>query len=536
MVPTYYFPVEFMPHTSSGKIDRKLLREHAHALSHEELLLYSASTERVFRDCSNDTERRVRLLWANILNLEREKISLDDNFYDLGGDSIRIITLMKHLRDEFKFNLSLSQMNSRNTTIEGMAKLIISQNMEKKSLNLYGEIQSTLQSDWAQMTKSQDFTFTTALRDDATVFLTGGTGFLGTQLLRQLLGSSQVKTIVALVRAATSHHGLERLKHSATIAGWWDDSVASRVEVWAGDLASEHFGLAGDKWQRLSGQAEAGNIDAIVHNGAVVNWNADYEKLRPTNVQSVVTLLEASVKSPRTPKFVFISGGSNFNPADDQRIIAEQMAADIGYSQTKYVAESIVHQITTQMPPCQNRFSVVKPGLVIGTSDEGISNIDDFIWRLVAASTQLKLCPSKSSEWLGVGDAGFVASQILGQISQSKIAAYNDLSVRSGLPTRKFWELVNYGLKHPCTGLTWNDWIKHALEDMNTVGERHPLWPVQHFLVEETTPMPRRPITGGSENLHSAIINSVRYLQRIGFVQGGLEKSAEITEDVFRRQ
>jgi thioester reductase-like protein len=143
---------------------------------------------------------------------------------------------------------------------------------------------------------------------------------------------------------------------------------------------------------------------------------------------------------------------------------------DIGYSQTKFVAESIVRGIAAQLPSGQNRFSVVRPGLVIGTAEEGVSIVDDFVWRLVATASRLKLCPSICDDWMAIGDAKFVASEILSHLSRGEIFAINDLSSKSGLSAQKFWGLVNSELQPPCADLPWKDWVERALEDMNRVG------------------------------------------------------------------
>lgn len=101
------------------------------------------------------------------------------------------------------------------------------------------------------------------------------------------------------------------------------ESAIERIEVWTADLACDKLGLTDEQWKRVCGASPVDNIDAVVHNVAAVNWNADYEKLRPVNVQSAVSLLEAAVKSPKAPKFVFVSGGTYTSPDEDSRIVVE---------------------------------------------------------------------------------------------------------------------------------------------------------------------------------------------------------------------
>lgn len=91
----------------------------------------------------------------------------------------------------------------------------------------------------------------TTLRNDATIFLTGATGYLGTEILHQLLRSERVNTVAVLVRAKSVQHGIDRIAATAQIAGWWRSSDECKVEVWLGDLAREGLGLDLEQLMRL---------------------------------------------------------------------------------------------------------------------------------------------------------------------------------------------------------------------------------------------------------------------------------------------
>ena len=534
MVPTYYISVEHMPQTSSGKIDRKALREQAQLLSPEELLTYAISQDSLFRDSSNETETGVRALWSKVLNLEAESIGVDDNFYDIGGDSIRIVTLTKYIHQQFDVQLGLSVLNSRSTTVATMAALIASQSPDAPELNLLDEISSITDAPWVGTIGSPSFRSTTSLPGDATVFLTGATGYLGTQLLRQLLRSDRIKRVVALVRAISPSQGLERVIKTARITGWWQKSDLEKLEVWKGDLEAKQLGLDDAHWSRLCGKAVKANVDAIIHNGAVVNWNANYEKLRKANVQSTKELLMATIESPSTPKFAFVSGGAKVHIGANRTDAAAEMAKNIGYSQTKFVSESAVYDIARQLPGSQNRLSVVKPGLIIGTSEEGIANIDDFLWRVVSTAADLRIYPSEpGNSWISITDVGSVAGTILNQLFSSDIDPFVDMV--TGLAASTFWNLVNSELEAPCAPVAWDVWKERALKDMNQTGEEHPLWPVQHFLgglgVSSRPEMP----SSDESRLHLAVRKNVQYLLRIGYIRSQAGKTVGLHEDVIRR-
>src|SRR5699024_3726094 len=70
---------------------------------------------------SSDLERGLQQLWARVLNLSTDVIGVDDNFYRLGGDSIRVITMAKRVKEEFGVSLGLGQISGKATTIAKLA-------------------------------------------------------------------------------------------------------------------------------------------------------------------------------------------------------------------------------------------------------------------------------------------------------------------------------------------------------------------------------------------------------------------------------
>lgn len=99
MVPNVYIPVSFFPMTSSGKLNRRLLRVTA-----EELLSKDASAYRLGgrsgREPSTDAEKNLQKLWSSILSVEASSISADDTFFRHGGDSISAMRLVTAARRE----------------------------------------------------------------------------------------------------------------------------------------------------------------------------------------------------------------------------------------------------------------------------------------------------------------------------------------------------------------------------------------------------------------------------------------------------
>ncbi|KAM0739389.1 hypothetical protein ACQRIT_007126 [Beauveria bassiana] len=564
MIPSIFLAVGRLPLNTSGKLDRSRLRdifsshfqqgqganggetlqglqqqqnrqpeqEQKVELQHGQPTAAGASSlaasSSPFRDCANETERRIRIAWATVLGIRSDMIGIDDNFYDIGGDSIRIISLMRLIQNEFDVWLGQSLVNSRNTTISKIADYVDNNNrfdVGGSTFDLEEKMGDALSSNWAAATSQPWFSPTKSVRAPAIIFLTGGTGFLGTQILHRLLISDVVARVVALVRATSAAHGLERLRQSAVTAGWWKAEYEARVTVWTGDLQLAQLGLSGSQWAQLSGTATVDNVTAVIHNGAVVNWHMDYDSLQSANVSATIELLKATALSRSSPRFVFVSGGvmADLDTSPGNTMVAEQqLSRSNGYSQSKFVAETIVRRFVSQLPSSQNRFSVIKPGMIIGTAERGVANVDDFIWRVVATASRLQLFPLDAKEsWVPVSDAAFVALQTVAQILSDDISPYVNIATTFGLGSFDFWQQVNSELNCACEPVSWSVWVERAFEDINRGGQDHPLWPVQDVLkgrnssgISVSSPLS----PPDKQVLCKAVRANVRHLGRVGFL------------------
>jgi amino acid adenylation domain-containing protein len=104
MLPTLFVPCHFMPLTTSGKLDFKLLRHLTADLQTQDRSAY-ALTEAEKRAPETDMERRLQALWSTLLKIPLESIGRDDSFLQVGGDSISMIQFASMAREE---NLEIS--------------------------------------------------------------------------------------------------------------------------------------------------------------------------------------------------------------------------------------------------------------------------------------------------------------------------------------------------------------------------------------------------------------------------------------------
>ncbi len=93
MVPTTFVRLDALPHTSSGKIDERRLPPPA------------PETEQYLDDIvppRDPVEEIVARIWADVL--EAGSVSVDANFFDAGGDSLRGVQLMMQVEEAFQLD------------------------------------------------------------------------------------------------------------------------------------------------------------------------------------------------------------------------------------------------------------------------------------------------------------------------------------------------------------------------------------------------------------------------------------------------
>lgn len=106
MVPVHLLKLDSLPLNSNGKIDKKALPLPGKA---------NTSAADLYVGPRNETEKKVVNIWQKLLN--KEKIGITDNFFDLGGDSIRILRMISDLRKEMNIDISVVDVY-KNGTIE----------------------------------------------------------------------------------------------------------------------------------------------------------------------------------------------------------------------------------------------------------------------------------------------------------------------------------------------------------------------------------------------------------------------------------
>jgi amino acid adenylation domain-containing protein len=96
MIPARYIPLAILPTTPTGKTDRRQLRQLGAAFDLERL--EALGQQQTIAAPTGLVETALRDVWAEVLNLPANSISVDVSFSQMGGDSITAMQVMSRCR------------------------------------------------------------------------------------------------------------------------------------------------------------------------------------------------------------------------------------------------------------------------------------------------------------------------------------------------------------------------------------------------------------------------------------------------------
>jgi len=99
MVPTVFVPLESIPKTSTGKIDRNALPAPRNS---------RPPLDRDYTPARTRVEKKLKEIWSEVLS--RDEIGVHDNFFDLGGHSLNATQVVSRLCKLFKETVPLRIM------------------------------------------------------------------------------------------------------------------------------------------------------------------------------------------------------------------------------------------------------------------------------------------------------------------------------------------------------------------------------------------------------------------------------------------
>ncbi|QYS97871.1 hypothetical protein H0G86_005076 [Trichoderma simmonsii] len=141
MVPSVFFRLDILPLLSSGKTNRRKLREMIAAVTMQDLARAQTIGEQEKRQPATETERRLRQICARVLNLDETRVGVDDSFFRLGGDSVGAMQLSSAVRTASMGNLPVPDI-FRMKTISRLAAVLDSSGDNRDDVGYLDDVPS----------------------------------------------------------------------------------------------------------------------------------------------------------------------------------------------------------------------------------------------------------------------------------------------------------------------------------------------------------------------------------------------------------
>lgn len=269
MVPHIFLHLNEMPLTANGKVNRKALPE-------IELENIVSDTEYV----APQSKQQKELCQIIEQVLDVKQVGIKDNFFDIGGDSLRAIEFVSKSHNEgIYFNL---QNVYDCPTVEELCKWLENSDKQREFFSNvdFTEVNKILEKN------SNNCIVTPRKTEIGNILLAGATGYLGIHILANYIENDK-GTAFCLVRGNNRENSEARLK--SLLNFYFGDKYEDmhRIEVICADLQKENMGLAQTEYEKL-----ICSVNTVINAAASVKHYGSYKYFYESNVESTKRLID----------------------------------------------------------------------------------------------------------------------------------------------------------------------------------------------------------------------------------------------------
>jgi thioester reductase-like protein len=245
--------------------------------------------------------------------------------------------------------------------------------------------------------------------------LTGGTGFLGGEVLARLLERDDAPVYV-LVRAADDDQAQARLRTLVCSLLGEDSHALDRAIAVRGDVTQAWLGMGSARRDWL-----AERVGRVIHCAASVSSTLGLDESRAINVDGtrrVIELAQLCARRSRLDAFVHVSTAyvagthpGSFGEAD----LDVHQGFRNAYERTKFEAERMIRKRGPELP-----VQVVRPSIVVGDSATGWTPAFNVLYAPMKAFSRgaYPAIPARRSSPVDVVPVDYVADSILALVGR----------------------------------------------------------------------------------------------------------------------
>jgi tyrocidine synthetase-3 len=154
MVPAYFILLEKMPLNPNGKVDRKALPEP------------DLTSGREYVPPQNEREKVLVHLWSEVLGVDRRQVGIHDNFFRLGGHSLKAAGLVGRIHKAFSVEIPIAEL-FKIPTVKGISDYI-----EKTGESIYSSLTHVEEREYYPLSSAQKGLFVIHQMDPVQVHIT----------------------------------------------------------------------------------------------------------------------------------------------------------------------------------------------------------------------------------------------------------------------------------------------------------------------------------------------------------------------------
>jgi thioester reductase-like protein len=271
------------------------------------------------------------------------------------------------------------------------------------------------------------------------IFVTGGTGYLGSYLVAGLLTGYRDR-LNLLVRAKSEQEARERLWQSLQLhLGFPEffEYLNTRVTIFRGELTTERFGLSDDDYHAL-----VDTTHSLIHCAASLNRKSEKQCLN-VNLRGGLEVIQLARRAQNRNGVLRYSHVSTVAVAGKRQseVVAEDASIDWSrsdydpYARTKKFGEHMVHQLLPDVPR-----TIFRPAIVMGDSRRAETSQFDMV-QAFDVLARFPVLPLRPDDRVDIVPANYVAKAIV-TIHQKPEPAHGIYHLSSGESSQTYREIT----------------------------------------------------------------------------------------------